>query len=235
MMNQQRFLTASSCPVNLTNLHLICARAPYAHNTSRGPARVESPEWGNEKTLVVPCVVHWKENHYAAILARKNDSYEIIDSVFGNQPRWLKLTNIQEEASGYFIVRRDRIPEAWKALTTTETDEIFGRGWVSSVNDPTDSCGNGSGGGSPGGTGGRGGGGSGGFGGNCLGCGRSGAGGPGGAGSGGSTGGSGGSCSNCPSASGGGTGGNSGNGGGGTVPVYYSAGRLRGRSNIAPQ
>ena len=35
-------------------------------------AAVERTE-GDE--LIVPCVVHWKENHYAAIIAQKGDLY----------------------------------------------------------------------------------------------------------------------------------------------------------------
>jgi hypothetical protein len=79
-------------------------------------------EWGKEKTLVVPSVVHWKENHYAAILAQRDDNYQVIDSVLGNNPRWLKLADIREEATGQFIVSRDKLPNGWRPLAAAETD-----------------------------------------------------------------------------------------------------------------
>ena len=46
-------------------------------------AGLVAARWGQEKTLIVPSVVHWKAQHYAAILEQKNGSYLVLDSVFG--------------------------------------------------------------------------------------------------------------------------------------------------------
>ena len=120
----------------------------------RAKVDLVAAQWGKGKTLVVPSVVHWKENHYAAILAQRNDSYEVLDSALGRGSHWLKLASIQAEASGYFIVPGDKIPKDWQPLSATQTDEIFGRGVIGWITDPVDSCGNGSGGGGGGGGGG---------------------------------------------------------------------------------
>jgi ABC-type bacteriocin/lantibiotic exporter with double-glycine peptidase domain len=38
--------------------------------------------------LVVPSVIHFRQDHYAAIIAKKGDSYEVVDPTFGNR-KWL--------------------------------------------------------------------------------------------------------------------------------------------------
>ena len=117
-------------------------------------------EWGQHKTLVVPSVVHWKQNHYAAILEEKHGYYRVMDPTFGRARRWLKGEDIQAEASGYFVVPRDRVPAGWIRLAKQQTDTIFGKGLAYGIDDGTDGCGNSSGGGT-GGLGGVGGGGGG--------------------------------------------------------------------------
>jgi RHS repeat-associated protein len=106
-------------------------------------------EWGGEKTLVVPCVVHWKQNHYATILAERNGTYKVLDPALNYRSRWLTLEDIQGEASGHFIVPRTKLPKHWRPLAKAETDEVFGRGIFNDVNDRVDGCGNGSGGAAP--------------------------------------------------------------------------------------
>jgi Peptidase C39 family len=113
--------------------------------------QVAVAEWGAEKIPVVPSVVHWKHDHYAAILSERNGLYQVKDLIFGH-PIWLSAENIRSEASGYFIVPKDKVPSDWKVLSQEEAGQIYGRGYVSGAPDAPDGCGNGSGGGSgPGG------------------------------------------------------------------------------------
>src|SRR5207249_302039 len=93
-------------------------------------------------------IIHWKQNHYAAILEEKNGRYLVVDPTFG-KPRWIKLADIQEEASGAFIVAKGSLPKSWRLLTTSETDQIFGQGFATGIGDGDDGCGNGSGGSDP--------------------------------------------------------------------------------------
>jgi RHS repeat-associated protein len=102
-------------------------------------------EWSGDKKLVVPSVVHWKENHYAAIVAEKAGSYRVLDPTFG-EPRWLTAEQIEEEASGEFLVPKDKLSANWKPLTVAQTDRIFGRGYATGINNNNDCCQNGSGG-----------------------------------------------------------------------------------------
>ena len=81
----------------------------------------------NLKSLVVPSVIHWKQQHYAAVVEEKAGRYRVIDPTFG-APLWLKFEDIQDEASGYFMVPKDKLPEGWRLLAKNETDKVYGRG-----------------------------------------------------------------------------------------------------------
>ena len=111
--------------------------------------------------LVVPSVVHWQQNHYAAIIAKVGDLYEVVDPTFGHTS-FISAENINVEASGYFMVPIQQVPERWRRLDTSETGKIFGRGNPNFLGDdddqpcPCTTCPPGQGGspgGSPGGNG----------------------------------------------------------------------------------
>ena len=102
--------------------------------------------------LIVPCVVHWKDQHYAAIVAGQGGFYEVVDTVLKN-PRWISAQDILDEASGAFLVPRSKIAAGWKPMAVAEINELYGRGQMDGDSSEYDSCSNGSGGraGGPGG------------------------------------------------------------------------------------
>jgi RHS repeat-associated protein len=106
---------------------------------------VVAVKWGTGRQLVVPSVVHWKQNHYAAIIKQRGSKYLVVDPTFGSS-RWLDGANIAEEASGKFLIPTNQLGNGWVLLDKTETDNIFGRGYVTGTTDPVDGCKNGSGG-----------------------------------------------------------------------------------------
>jgi RHS repeat-associated protein len=85
--------------------------------------------------LVVPSVVHWRQNHYAAILSKTNQVYKVVDPTFG-RPKWMTAEAINAEATGYFMVSTNLKPDAWKVLAKSETDGIFGKGMDTSPPHP---------------------------------------------------------------------------------------------------
>lgn len=87
--------------------------------------------------LIVPCVVHWRQNHYAAILARQDDSYLVNDPTFGHE-RWLTADVINEEAGGEFLVPATAITTNLTLLAKNELEAIHGRGLPNNVNDAKD-------------------------------------------------------------------------------------------------
>jgi RHS repeat-associated protein len=106
-------------------------------------------DWGSNKTIVVPSVVHWRENHYAAIVGVRGGLYQVVDPTFG-RPCFLSASDIKEEASGQFLVPKSRLPEDWAVLAKVDAGRIFGRGFANGINGGNDGCGNGSGGSGPG-------------------------------------------------------------------------------------
>lgn len=49
--------------------------------------------------LLLPSVVHWKANHYAALLEEQNGLLHIKDPTFGGD-LWVSRQSLEEEASG---------------------------------------------------------------------------------------------------------------------------------------
>jgi RHS repeat-associated protein len=78
--------------------------------------------------LVTPSVVHWKQNHYAAIVAQRGNFYEVVDPTF-RMTRWLSADAINTECSGQFLVAASQVPSGWRNLSESETSQIFGKGF----------------------------------------------------------------------------------------------------------
>jgi hypothetical protein len=125
-------------------------------------------------SLVMPAVVHFNEDHFAAIISQEGDRYLLQDPTFRNDV-WVTGETLEAEASGYFLIPPGELLEGWRVLESKEGDAVWGKGFVGPGGPPpggcdlsTDACqscpGSGDGGfGGPGGDGG--GGGDGGFGG----------------------------------------------------------------------
>ena len=64
-------------------------------------ADMVAAQWSGAQVPVVPSVVHWKQNHYGAILALKNGYCPVADPALGSEPHWLTAAEIADEASGY--------------------------------------------------------------------------------------------------------------------------------------
>jgi len=94
---------------------------------------VQRPE--GDGRLVVPSVVHWKQNHYAAILAQNGDRYEVADPTF-RLNTWLTADAINAESSGQFIIPAQQVPASWKRLSAAEAGQIFGKGYTFNFDDP---------------------------------------------------------------------------------------------------
>jgi RHS repeat-associated protein len=78
--------------------------------------------------VVVPSVVHWRQNHYAAIIDYREGHYLVVDPTFGDS-KWISAQTLNEEASGYFLVALKDVPADWGQLKDVEAASIFGRGY----------------------------------------------------------------------------------------------------------
>lgn len=87
--------------------------------------------------LVVPSVVHWRQNHYASILEQGAAGYLVADPTFG-RPKWLPLAVINEEASGVFLIPSSAHNPGWTSLNRSEVEAIHGKGLPNYINDGQD-------------------------------------------------------------------------------------------------
>lgn len=83
--------------------------------------------------LIMPCVVHWKAGHFAALLKKENGSYLSEDPTFENET-WHTPQALEAEASGYFLVPPGSLPSGWSPVAEEEARRIFGRGATSGNN-----------------------------------------------------------------------------------------------------
>ena len=93
-----------------------------AHQLNLAPALREI---GNE--IAVPSLVHWRQNHYAAVIAKHGDKYEVIDPTFGGR-QMMDAETLNTEASGYFMISSTAAPPGWRWLSRGEAAQIYGRG-----------------------------------------------------------------------------------------------------------
>jgi RHS repeat-associated protein len=77
--------------------------------------------------LILPAVVHWKVGHYAALIARDGALLRADDPTFGNKT-WLSDAALDQEGSGYFLVRSGPLPAGWRRVSDTEAAGVWGRG-----------------------------------------------------------------------------------------------------------
>ncbi len=84
--------------------------------------------------FVVPSVVHWKVGHYAALVRKAGNLYELQDPTFGNKT-WATKEALETETSGYFLVAAGPLPAGWRTVDEKEGMAVWGKG-MTGGNDP---------------------------------------------------------------------------------------------------
>jgi RHS repeat-associated protein len=92
----------------------------------------------NGGDFIVPSVLHWKVDHYAAIIRREGDRYLLQDPTFRNDV-WATSQALEAETSGYFVVPSGPLPKGWRKVESVEGGKVWGKGQVSN-NDPKPFC-----------------------------------------------------------------------------------------------
>lgn len=77
--------------------------------------------------IILPAVVHWEVGHYGALTRELNGKYLLEDPTFGNHT-WLSAEALDAEASGFFLVPEQPLPEGWTQADDAEADAIYGKG-----------------------------------------------------------------------------------------------------------
>jgi RHS repeat-associated protein len=88
----------------------------------------------NSGEFVVPSVVHWKVGHYAALVRKVGNLYQLQDPTFGNQT-WATKQALEAETTGYFLVAAGSLPPGWRTVDEKEGATVWGKG-MTGANDP---------------------------------------------------------------------------------------------------
>jgi RHS repeat-associated protein len=76
--------------------------------------------------LVPGVVIHWRSDHYAAVVAAQGNRWLVRDPTFA-QDFLISEAAIDDESSGYFLIRGD-LPPGWRKASAAEATKVFGRG-----------------------------------------------------------------------------------------------------------
>ncbi len=109
--------------VSLARVASLAAELGMPLKAARREGRAEIP---------VPSVVHWKVNHYAAIVGKANGRYQIKDPTFGRD-LWMSADAINAESSGYFMVSADLLGYGWRAADSMAAESVRGMGYTGSL------------------------------------------------------------------------------------------------------
>jgi len=92
--------------------------------------------------VIVPSVVNWKAEHYAALVREENGHFLTKDPILGGEI-WVTRAALDAESSGYFLIPRSKVPSGWQLASAKEASRVWGRGFTQNhdengtkVNDP---------------------------------------------------------------------------------------------------
>lgn len=108
--------------VRLDQVNMLADEARYPHRLIfRKPGQ----------PVPVPSVVHWKVNHFAAIIAEANGRFHVQDPTFGTD-LWITRSAIDAEASGYFLIPASAARmHNWRVVESDEASHVHGMGVTS--------------------------------------------------------------------------------------------------------
>lgn len=86
--------------------------------------------------LPVPCIVHWAQNHYGALL-EYNSKVGCYRTIF-DEPKWMAAPDVDAEQSGYFLISASQRPASWPIVSDAECAKVLGRSYIYTMNDSKD-------------------------------------------------------------------------------------------------
>jgi len=87
---------------------------------------------GDAGTIIVPSVVHWRQDHYGAIVADLGEGlYRVEDSALGVRggSAVMDAADILRESSGYFLIPQQAKPPGWRWVPDAEASQVIGRAY----------------------------------------------------------------------------------------------------------
>jgi RHS repeat-associated protein len=83
----------------------------------------------SNQAIPVPSIVHWKVNHFAAVIEEVNGRYHIKDPTFGTD-LWVTHKAIESESSGYFLIPSENIKAGFREVSLAEAKDVRGMGFT---------------------------------------------------------------------------------------------------------
>src|ERR1035441_8122660 len=87
----------------------------------------------------MPSIVHWKVNHFAALIGESNGRLHIQDPTFG-EDLWITPAALDAESSGYFLLLRDTQPNRWTSVNAEAVRGIHGMGYTGMLQPGASTC-----------------------------------------------------------------------------------------------
>ena len=69
--------------------------------------------------IPVPAVVHFAQDHYAAVVEERGDFYKLVDRPAG-APLWLSAEDLNRELTGFFLVPAALLQSPFQTLLPAE-------------------------------------------------------------------------------------------------------------------
>jgi len=91
-------------------------------------ARIANP--GTQ--LPLPAIVHWRVNHYAAVVAFVEGRYEVKDPTFGQESLWITPQALVAESDGYYLIPKRAQGLELAQVSAAEAKAVFGMGFTAS-------------------------------------------------------------------------------------------------------
>ncbi|MEZ0191977.1 RHS repeat-associated core domain-containing protein [Ralstonia solanacearum] len=83
--------------------------------------------------IPLPAVVHWKVNHYAAIVGEEGGRYHLKDPTFGRD-LWISKDALESETSNYFVIPEQAAKQpGWSQVALADAKQIVGMGATTAV------------------------------------------------------------------------------------------------------
>ena len=80
--------------------------------------------------FIVPSVVHWKVDHYSAMVRRKIENgheFFLLENPLFEREMWVSREALEEETSGYYLVPQRTLPSGWHYAAPREMARVWGK------------------------------------------------------------------------------------------------------------
>ena len=120
---QNSFLAHARSSDKGTNLAQV---ANWAHQVG---LKYQMAQRSKGSKIIVPSVMHWKLNHFAAITSFAKGRYQIKDPTFGeNANLWITQNAIDAETDGYCLIPNGPLPPGYSTVADADAQNIWGKG-----------------------------------------------------------------------------------------------------------